>query len=375
MICYHFEQEQKIPSPALIYYKDQIEKNTAETIAIAGGAERMWPHVKTHKMAEVIRMQVAMGIKRFKCATVSEIRMTAGAGAEHILWAYPLVGPNIDLFVALVKEFPGCTLYALEDDPGALEALSEAALAGGITANVLIDVNIGMNRTGIAPSAVADLYRRARSLEGVSLRGLHCYDGHIHESDLAERKSLAKGGADTALSLRESLTRDGYDAEIIILGGTPTFPCHAKEENVFLSPGTLFVSDSGYQKAFPDIDVIPAAAVLTRVISHPADGLFTLDTGYKAVSADQDPRGVIVGFEDKCTPVLSSEEHWVFRMNPGHENERPAVGSVLFVIPTHICPTTAMYDAAYVCSGGKIVDLWPVAGRERTGRGALEALK
>lgn len=374
MISYHFENEDKIPSPALIYYKDEIEKNTVEAIAIAGGAERMWPHVKTHKMAELIKMQLGMGIHRFKCATVSEIRMTARAGADHILWAYPVIGPNVGQFLALMKEFPDCTLYALEDDFGALEALSAAAEAQGMVANVLLDVNIGMNRTGMAPGAVVDFYRRSQSLKGVALRGLHCYDGHIHDHGLTERRAHAEGGANDAQMLRSQLAQQGFDCGIVIMGGTPTFPCHAQTEDVFLSPGTLFVSDSGYQKSFPDIAVTPAAAVLTRVISHPAEGLFTLDTGVKAVSADANPRGVLVGMEEKCTPVLSSEEHWVFEMKPEYRDQRPAVGSVLYVIPTHICPTTAMYDAACVCSGGKLVDIWQVAGRERIGANTLEEL-
>lgn len=372
MISYHFMQEEKIPSPALVYYKDEIQQNTAAAIAIAGSPERMWPHVKTHKIKELVRMQVGMGIRRFKCATVSEIRMTAGAGAEHILWAYPLVGPNIDRFLSLVKEFPQCTLYALEDNFDALTALSVAALQKGMVANVLLDVNIGMDRTGMAPETVVDFYQKAASLKGVALRGLHCYDGHIHDHLPSDRKNHANSGGETALSLRSQLTQMGFDAEIIILGGTPTFPCHAALENVFLSPGTLFVSDHGYHKEFPDIDVTPAAAVLTRVISHPAEGLFTLDTGVKAISADADPRGILVGMEDMCTPIRSSEEHWVFQMKPQYLDKRPAVGTILYAIPTHICPTTALYDAVYVCSQGKLVDIWKVAARDRVGDSALE---
>lgn len=374
MFTYHFEQENRVPSPALIYYRDEIEKNTAETIRIAGDAERLWPHVKTHKMSEMIQMQLAMGIHRFKCATVSEIRMVASAGADHILWAYPVVGPNVSQFLRLVKEFPACTLYALEDDVEALEALAHEAEAQGITANVLLDVNIGMNRTGIAPNDAVNFYRRAGAMKGLCLRGLHCYDGHIHDDSLTERTKHASSGAETACLLRKQLTAEGFDAEIIIMGGTPTFPCHAVMEDVFLSPGTLFVSDAGYHSHFPDINVTPAAAVLTRVISHPADGLFTLDTGTKAVSADASPRGVLAGMEEMCDPVLSSEEHWVFAMKPDYLDLRPAIGTVLYVIPTHICPTTAMYDAAYVVSNGKLADIWQVSARERIGKATLEDL-
>ncbi len=374
MICYHFEGEEKIPSPALVYYKDHIVENTGKAIRIAGDAARMWPHVKTHKMAELIKMQVSMGIKRFKCATVSEIRMTAAAGAEHIIWAYPLVGPNIELYLQLVKEFPACTIYALQDDMKALEKLNSAAEEKNMVANVLLDVNMGMDRTGMDMDLIPEFYAAAGNMTGVKLFGLHCYDGHIHDSDFAERDRHAEGAAARVYSIREKLMAEGYDLSIMVMGGTPTFPVHAQQEGVFLSPGTIFVSDHGYCKNFPDLGVVPAAAVLTRVLSHPGKDLFTLDTGTKAISADADPRGVIAELEGKCEAVLSSEEHWVFRMKPEFAHLRPEIGTVLHAIPTHICPTTAMYDGAYVVSGGKIVDIWKVAGRERIGDKTLEEL-
>ncbi|MBO5253070.1 MAG: D-TA family PLP-dependent enzyme, partial [Clostridia bacterium] len=208
----------------------------------------------------------------------------------------------------------------------------------------------------------------------IRLCGLHCYDGHIHDTDYDSRFVHADTPAEKVYALREELIAKGYDLSVMIMGGTPTFPCHAKTKDVFLSPGTIFVSDSGYRKSFPDIDVTPAAAVLTRVISHPGTDLFTLDTGTKAISADANPRGILFGFEEKCDPVLSSEEHWVFRMRPEFIDERPAIGDILYAIPTHVCPTTAMYDAAYVCSGGKLIDIWKVAARERIGQTSLEEL-
>lgn len=374
MINYHFENEERIPSPALVYYRDHIIENTKRAIEIAGDPARMWPHVKTHKMAELIGMQVSMGIKRFKCATVSEIRMTAKAGGEHIIWAYPLVGPNVEIFLQLMDEFPDCTLYALADDMEAFKEFATAAEKQGKTAHVLLDVNMGMDRTGMAMDRIELFYEAAKEMKGVKICGLHCYDGHIHESDLKERRAHAEVSSKKIMKIRAELTEKGYDLGIMVMGGTPTFPCHAETEGVFLSPGTIFVSDHGYCKNFPDMGVVPAAAVLTRVLSHPGEGLFTLDTGYKAVSADADPRGVIAELEGKCEPIMSSEEHWVFRMKPEFSHLLPDVGALLHVIPTHICPTTAMYDAVYVVSEGKLRDIWQVAGRERIGKGTLEEL-
>lgn len=146
---YTIQGVENILTPALIYYKDEIFENTRKTIEIAGGAERLWPHVKSHKMKKMIEMQKAMGIHRFKCATLAEVKMVAECGAEHILLAYPLVGPNIKAFISLVKEFPKTHFYALEDDLSCLHALQAEAEKQNAVLGWFADVNMGMNRTGV----------------------------------------------------------------------------------------------------------------------------------------------------------------------------------------------------------------------------------
>ena len=110
----------------------------------------------------------------------------------------------------------------------------------------------------------------------------------------------------------------------------------------------------------------PAACVLTRVISHPNNGIFTVDCGYKAIASDPKVlRGEIVGLSDKVEELFQSEEHWVFKMKPGYEQDIPQIGSVLYIIPTHICPTTALYPFVLVAEKGKIVNKWDVVARNR----------
>lgn len=140
---YTIQGVENILTPALIYYKDEISENTRKTIEIAGGAERLWPHVKSHKMKKMIEMQKAMGIHRFKCATLAEVKMVAECGAEHILLAYPLVGPNIKAFISLVKEFPKTHFYALEDDLSCLHALQAEAEKQNAVLGWFADVNMG----------------------------------------------------------------------------------------------------------------------------------------------------------------------------------------------------------------------------------------
>ena len=104
---------------------------------------------------------------------------------------------------------------------------------------------------------------------------------------------------------------------------------------------------------------------MTRVVSRPAPGYFSIDTGYKAIAADPEGlRGQLLGVEH-CEEMFQSEEHWTYRMLPGYEGECPAVGDILFVVPTHICPTTALYDSVIVIENGQVVDTWEVTARNR----------
>ncbi|MDR0998800.1 MAG: D-TA family PLP-dependent enzyme [Treponema sp.] len=358
---YRIAGEEGIESPALIYYRDIIEENLEKVLRLAGGADRLWPHVKTHKMEALVRMQVRRGIRRFKCATIAEAEMSARAGGEHILLSYPLVGPNIDRFIRLGERYGETLFYAIGDDREQLARLAEAARASGREIPVLIDVNLGMNRTGAAPEELEALCLDCAALEGIRLRGFHCYDGHFSIPDREERERAVEG---VMLGLRKTagtLKARGLDLPILVAGGTPTFPCHTGGKTGYLSPGTCFVQDWGYASRYPDLDFVPGAALLSRVVSHPGPGLFTLDLGYKAISTDQEgQRGIIVDLPE-ARPAAHSEEHWVFRL----EGKIPPIGTVLYVLPAHICPTTALYPGACVASGGRLVDYWETSARDR----------
>lgn len=360
---YRIENENEILSPALIYYADKIRENTRRTIEIAGGAARLWPHVKSHKMRAMLEMQMEMGIRRFKCATLAEAEMTAQAGAEHILLAYPLVGPAVAAFVSLVLQYPQAQFYALADDRACLLALDSEAARRGASFGFFVDVNMGMNRTGVETARLYDFIRAIGPLEALRFSGLHCYDGHVHTTDLLEREAKVTEMVAAIADALDRLEADGVEIPAVIAGGSPSFPCHAANPDVFLSPGTVFLWDAGYSAGYPDLPFTPAAAVLTRVVSHPADGVFTLDLGCKGIASDPaGARGVVVGLEN-AEALFQSEEHWTYRMLPGHEAERPAIGAVFYVLPTHICPTTSLYSAALVAENGRITGRWTVDAR------------
>jgi len=363
---YHLEDTGDLISPALVYYRDIILDNTKRAIQMAGGSQYLWPHVKSHKAAGMINMQIDLGITRFKCATIAEAEMTAEAGknaAVHIIVAYPLIGPNVSRYLRLAKAYPGAVFYAIGDDFDSLSILAKEARGEGMSVNVLIDTDMGMHRTGVPFEKLKALYERCAALEGLSMKGLHCYDGHRNDRDLNQRKALAEESDRKALDIREALKQQGLECEIMVMGGTPSFPCRTGQEQFYLSPGTIFISDWATCSKFPDLTFPPGAALFTRVVSHQTENTFTLDLGCKGIASDPaGDRGIIAGL-DEARPVFQSEEHWVFSLPAGQE--LPPIGSVQYVIPTHVCPTSALYPELLVAQGGKIVDTWPVNARNR----------
>jgi D-serine deaminase-like pyridoxal phosphate-dependent protein len=362
--AYVLNDTSNIASPALIYYRNIILENTKRTIEMAGGADRLWPHVKSHKTTEMVCMQINMGITRFKCATIAEVEMTAKAGAAlHIMLAYPLVGPNISRFVRLASDFTQTVFYAIGDDLQQLGILSNEAGKNRIKINILVDVDAGMHRTGVPIDKLEGFYERACAIKNITLKGLHCYDGHLHDSDFNVRKAKTEEIDREVLKIQESLQRKGFDCGLLVMGGTPTFPCRAGKDNMYLSPGTCFIGDWGYYKKFPDMAFKPGAALLSRVVSHPTENTFTIDLGSKGLASDPaGERGIIVGMEE-AKPLFQSEEHWVFSLPKGQE--LPAIGSDCYVIPAHICPTSALYPQIVIAEGGKINGEWQVSARNR----------
>jgi D-serine deaminase-like pyridoxal phosphate-dependent protein len=223
---------------------------------------------------------------------------------------------------------------------------------------------MGMNRTGVLPDALEAFYLTQSAKRNLRVRGLHCYDGHINDADLQKRQARADAAAQEVWAARAAIKARGVSLDTVVMGGTPTFPCHVGRKDVYLSPGTLFINDHGYYSKYQDLPFAPAAAILTRVISRPAPGLFTLDLGHKAIGADpQGARGIIVSLP-QAIPVTQSEEHWVFKIEESGVL-LPKVGDILFVIPTHICPTVALYDEALFIRDGRVSAVCKTTARNR----------
>lgn len=360
---YRIANEADVPSPALLLYPDRIEKNLHLMIDRAGGADRLRPHVKTHKMPQIVSLALARGITKFKAATIAEAEMAAAAGAADVLLAYPVVGPNAGRLAALVRAYPRTLFRTLADSKAGVEMLSRAAVSAGVTIDVLLDVNVGMDRTGIAPGEeAAALYATIASSPGLTAGGLHAYDGHLRDPDQGKLSASAADAFAPFWKLRDELRKRQIAVPLLIASGTPTFPILAAESGVEVGPGTTVLWDFGQQAVCPDLPFLFAAVLLTRVISRPTPNRLCLDLGHKAVASEMPhPRVRLFGLEDAVF-VAHSEEHLVV------ETERAdafPVGTALYGIPRHVCPTVALHAEVVVVRDGRAAESWPVVARGR----------
>ncbi|MFO0425753.1 MAG: D-TA family PLP-dependent enzyme [Planctomyces sp.] len=358
----------EIFSPSVIVCRDRVRANIDEMIRVAGSVDRLRPHCKTHKMADVVRMLLNRGISKHKAATIAESEMLADAGARDVMLAYNPVGPNIGRMVRLAKRFRDCLFSVTCDHEKPLRQLS-AALSNepGLIIGVFLDINPGLNRTGVLPESddALRLYSLISELPGIRPAGFHVYDGQHRQASLDERRVAVKKEFDRAVAFRGRCLAAGLKVPAMVCGGTPTFPVYAEstEEGVELSPGTIIFHDAGYGNAFPDLNFQPAAFTLTRVISRPAADRLTLDLGNKAVAADP-PKGNRVFFPELPDAVqdLHNEEHLAL-ITPDAGRYQP--GDVVLGIPMHVCPTSALHASVTVIDDGRIVSEWPVTSRNR----------
>lgn len=361
---YEIKNVNDIDSPALVIYKGRVKENIRLAISMVKDIKQLRPHIKTHKTAEAIQLMLEAGIQKFKCATIAEAELLGQQKAPDVLLAYQPVGPKVQRFIQLIKTYGHTSYSCLIDDMTTAEGISQAAQENNITIPVYIDLNVGMNRTGITPDekAVA-LYKHCAHMKGLQIMGLHAYDGHIRNEDMDERAAICNEAFNQVIQLKNKLIADGLKAPIIIAGGTPTFPIHAHRSDVECSPGTFIYWDAGYANACKEQPFLPAVLVITRIISLPNATTITTDLGHKSIAAENDiSKRVYFLNAPELKPISQSEEHLVLEAPANHPYK---VGDVLYGLPHHICPTCALYERAYIVENDIVTGEWKMLARDR----------
>ena len=362
MTSYQIENVEALLTPALVIYPEIVDQNIAATLRLLGGDPNRWrPHLKTAKLGYIMKRLVSQGIVNAKCSTTVELAAACEAGMKDVLLAYAVVGPNARRVLQLADQYPNVRISVL------VENVEQIAVWSGSRIGIFVDVNPGMDRTGISQDGIAEIIDVVRAA-GSQFRGLHYYDGHMSAASLEEREKLAHKGYDRLMEIVMAVERAGFPIEEVITSGTPAFPFAANyapfKEGKFVhraSPGTVVYSDATSIKQLPtEWGYQPAALVVSTVVSHPKPNVITCDAGHKSVSADAGvPTCTVAGRADMI-PLKPSEEHLPIEISSGAV---PVIGELLYLIPRHVCPTVNNFDDAVIVENGRAVGVEHVTAR------------
>lgn len=351
-------------TPALVVYPERANENIRILKSFVPDTDRLFPHVKTHKSSEITKMMMKAGIRQFKCATIAEAEMLAMSGARNILLAYQPAGPKVERLLKLVLKYPVSIFSCIIDNLESAKTIAAAFKKAYTSIDVLIDLNVGMNRTGISPTHALNLYENCEVLNGIKIVGLHAYDGHLREPDLTIRTQQCDAAFAPVKNLQEVIEQKTGRLLQIVAGGTPSFPIHAKREDVICSPGTFVYWDKGYQLGLAEQPFLFAALVITRIVSKPTDDTICIDLGHKSIASEStlDKRIFFLNAEG-LTPIGHSEEHMVLKTDKSRSYN---IGDVLYGVPYHICPTVALHDRVSVVDNQNVSGQWLTLSRNRT---------
>jgi D-serine deaminase-like pyridoxal phosphate-dependent protein len=363
---YAISRIEDVLTPALVMYPEVIAANIQRTLKLLDGDPDRWRvHIKTAKLARTLRMLIDRGIRNFKCATTRELLVACQNGAADVLLAYPVMGANARRVQDIAQQFPNVRISVLAENE------EQAQQWRARSVGIFIDINPGMNRTGIEQTETNKILSLARAITHAALefRGLHYYDGQYGNLAEPDRTKASYRGYDHLLKIVSELERSGIHVPEVITSGTPTFRCSLayggfRRGNFVhrVSPGTIVYCDATSLQQLPsEYGYRPSVLVLTRVVSRPHPGIVTSDAGHKAVSADAGvPTCVVLGHPE-LTPLSPSEEHLPIEVKEGAPD--PQLGEALYLLPRHICPTVNNFDAALLVRNGQIDSLETVTAR------------
>ncbi len=357
---------EEVDTPALIIELDAFEANlTRMADAAKAAGVRLRPHAKTHKCAIIALRQIALGAVGVCCQKVSEAEALVEGGVRDVLISNEIVGERkIAHLAALARE---ATLAVCVDDAGNVADLDRAAARAGATLDVLVEVDVGAHRCGVAPGRPAlDLAKRIDAAKVLRFAGLQVYEGRAqHIRDYGERRAAIDAAVEAAGKTVALLGDHGLACRAVTGAGTGTYRFEAASGLYNeLQAGSYIFMDADYAKnrseggeLFDEFQ--HSLFVYTTVMSTPAPGRAVVDAGLKASSVDSG-LPTVHGLPG-VTFAGASDEHGKLEFDP--RDITVSLGDKLKLIPGHCDPTVNLYDW-YVCvRDGRVQALWPVAAR------------
>lgn len=362
----------EVPTPALLLDLDRFEWNIARMQAMVAGSGLAYrPHAKSHKSPIVAQKQLAAGATGICCAKLGEAEAMVASGVSDILITTPVVGTAKLLRLAAIARH--ARIAVVVDDLANIAALSESAGRMGARLGVLVEVDVGQGRCGVAPGAaalpLAEAVARAPQLE---FRGLQGYYGSIQGLiDFGTRAAEVKAALDRLLHSAEVLRRAGLPCPVLTGGGTGSSPIDLDLRGLTeLQPGSYVTMDASYAAIHWSAEGTPipfecAVTVLAGVISRPNAERAVVDVGWKAVSCDSGAPRVKAkdgGWSAEVVFEFAGDEHGILH-GGGIADLRP--GGRVELIPAHSDTTVNLYDQFFGVRGGIVEAVWPITARGR----------
>ena len=355
-----------LETPCLVLDMDVLERNLQKMQASADHAgKNLRPHAKTHKCSALAKRQIEAGAIGICVAKVSEAEALVKAGLDNILITGPVATPGkIERLVDLLSTVP--SLMVVLDHPGTIALLDAALRARSMSMGVLLDVDVGLCRTGVKPSDALALAEHIVSSPTLRLRGIQAYAGHVqHIRSYDERKQTSRQCLQEAVPIFRELQATVPTCTILSTSGTGTFDIDiAVPEVSELQVGSYVCMDTEYlQVGSADNDTRftafdPALRLLTTVVSANQKGFVTVDAGLKTLYRDGGKPRVIVPENSALEYDWFGDEYG--RITGADNAELPALGTVLELITSHCDPTINLFDYYFLTRGEKVVGMWPI---------------
>ena len=365
-------------SPRLFVWRERVDENLLrmrtllESIAPGTGFHHLRPHAKTCKSSWTIQRQMAAGITKFK-ASPNELSLLLSSGVRDIVLSYPPLPSTAEAIAQALRDFRSrgepLRLIAQAGAPEHIEFLSTAAREHGVQIECLLDLDVGMGRTGAAPDCAVSLYQRLNAEASLRFAGLHVYDGHNHSAVEATRTAESARSMSLVAGAARLIRAAGGAVPLVVAAGSPAFLpdlrallAAAPESEIEVSPGTWIYWDTNYDRLMPGMFRF-AALILARVMDRPGKDRVTLDLGHKRWAIDSGP---IERFSVNDLEVIkASEEHTVLKT--GGAARALLIGDPVLFVPRHICSTVNLWEEFSIVGPTGEIELphCPVDGRNR----------
>ncbi len=347
-----------LDTPQLLIDLDILDANLAFLQrACERSGKNLRVHFKSLKCGSLARYLAAKGVRGFLCAKLNEAEVLFESGITDVFVANEVIGPRkLARLAALARRGK---VRVCVDDAGNVRELAEAARREGVTLEVLVEVDTGMSRCGVAPGEPAlELARKVAAEQGLRFVGLQGYDGHLQMlPDPETKRAKCIEGLEQLKATRELLERAGLPVTVVTGAGTGTWE-FANEHSALteLQPGSFLLMDAAYHTVRPEFDC--SLSILATVVSR-RPGWYVLDAGSKAISQDFG-KPLVKGHADE-TVVKLAEEHT--KVEDGGTG--PKVGERREVLPAHCCATMNLHRQCVAVRKGRIEAVWPI---EASGR-------